>query len=356
MNYFIKQAKYFDSKIPEDIYKPSSFWSNLIKKNYKLIFKGKIHEFRNLKIGFVGFAPYFSEIPRFKIKHLNIRKLSRTINSFKIIPKGKKKILNLIFSSINGQQRAYNLYKILLTDKIKPFFYNFNESLIGKPTESFKFDKKNYSASSLNYLTGLLFLKNHIGKLDNKIFLEIGGGFGTVGEILYKLKIKNFKYINFDLPPLNIISEYYLRKSCNQKIGNHFSYLNNNKIYIKKLKKLNSFPNFDIEKLSGKIDIFLNFISFQEMEHTIVSNYIDKIFKLNPKFILLRNLREGKNTSKNKNKYKHKFSYFVKKPIKKNDYIRMFKKKYVLVDCNVDPYGYKTWDNYNSELMLFKKK
>ena len=100
----------------------------------------------------------------------------------------------------------------MLTDKIKPFFYNFNESLIGKPTENFKFNKRNYSASSLNYLTGLLFLKNHIGKLDDKIFLEIGGGFGTVGEILYKLKIKNFKYINFGLRPLIILSEFYLLK------------------------------------------------------------------------------------------------------------------------------------------------
>ena len=42
--------------------------------------------------------------------------------------------------------------------------------------------------------------------------MEIGEGFGSVGEILYKLKINNFKYINLDLPPLNIVSEYYLEK------------------------------------------------------------------------------------------------------------------------------------------------
>ena len=32
------------------------------------------------------------------------------------------------------------------------------------------------------------------------------------------------------------------------------------------MKKLNCLPNFDIDKINGKIDIFINFISFQEME------------------------------------------------------------------------------------------
>ena len=122
------------------------------------------------------------------------------------------------------------------------------------------------------------------------------------------------------------------------------------------MRKLNCLPNYDIEKLNGQIDIFLNFISFQEMEYAVVKNYLDKIKKFKPKYILLRNLREGKNTLKNKNSYKHKFKYFVNKPIKGKMYYKLLMDNYYLLDKNVEPYGHKTWDNFNSELLLFKKK
>jgi putative sugar O-methyltransferase len=351
-----KQASYFEKYNTKKIFQPTSFWSNLVKKNYYLIKKGNIKKFRNLNIGFVGFAPYFSEIKRFKIKNKTLNKLKKVIIDSKIKPKGQKKILFLINSALSGSDRAFNQYKILLTDKIKPFLYKFSESKVGDPTEQFNFDNNYFSASSLNYLNGLMFLKKFIKNFDKKIILEIGGGFGSVGEILNKTGIKKFKYINFDLPPLNIVSEYYLSKSCKQKIGNHFKFKNNKIIEIQKLPKLSCFPNFDIIKLKGKIDIFINFISFQEMEYDVVKNYLQIVEKLKPKYILLRNLREGKNTSKNTNFYRHKFKYFVKKFIKSNDYKNILRKNYSLLSSNVSPYGHKTWDNFNSELLLFKRR
>ena len=61
---------------------------------------------------------------------------------------------------------------------------------------------------------------------------------------------------------------------------------------IDTLCKLNFLPNWAIEKLYGKIDLFVNFISFQEMEPEIVKNYALHIQRLNPDFLLLRNLRK----------------------------------------------------------------
>lgn len=350
------QAKYFKKLKTDEIYAPTIFWKKLIEKNFNLIIKGHIKNFRNLNVGFVGFAPFFSELKRFKIKKNFTDNINKLIDNSDIISKGKKKISFLINSVLTGYERANAQYKLLLTDNIEPKFYEFNESKIGNPTEQFKFNKKLFSASSLNYLNGLLFLKKYIGNFDNKIFMEIGGGFGSVGEILHKLKIKNFKYINLDLPPLNIVSEYYLKRSCKQNIGNHFSYKKNKKILIKKMKKINCLPNFDIEKIKGKIDIFINFISFQEMEPKVVKNYLNKIKELKPKFILLRNLREGKNTKKNKNKYSHNFKFFVEKPITSKTYNGLLNDSYYLLNSNVEPYGHKTWDNYNSELLLFKRR
>jgi len=356
MKKFILQAQYFKNFKPKEIYTPTSFWVNIIKKNFKLIINGQIKKFRNLNTGFVGFAPYFSELRRFKVKKQVVKDIKKIIYNSNIIPKGKKKILYLINLVLTGYERANDQYKLLLTDTLKPKLYQFSESKVGNPTEQFKLNGNLFSASSLNYLNGLLFLKKYVKSLNNKIIMEIGGGFGSVGEILHNLKIKNFKYINLDLPPLNIISNYYLEKSCNQVIGNHFLYKYKKKILIKKMKTLNCLPNYDIEKLQGQIDIFLNFISFQEMEYPVVKNYLDKIKKFRPKFILLRNLREGKNTAKNQNSYKHKFKYYVNKPVTDKMYNKLLMDNYYLLDRNVEPFGHKTWDNFNSELLLFKKK
>ena len=42
--------------------------------------------------------------------------------------------------------------------------------------------------------------------------------------------------------------------------------------------------------------------------------------------------------------------------IKKNDYIKYLNSKYTLKNNNVRPYGFKTFDNFHSELLLFEKK
>ena len=77
--------------------------------------------------------------------------------------------------------------------------------------------------------------------------------------------------------------------------------------------------SWQIEKLIGKIDVFINFISFQEMEPEVVKNYIKHVQRLSPKFILLRNLKEGK-------QIRTKRSIGVLKQTKKKDYIKYFKK------------------------------
>ena len=117
---------------------------------------------------------------------------------------------------------------------------------------------------------------------------------------------------------------------------------------IDTLSKLNFLPNWSIERLEGKIDLFVNFISFQEMEPEIVKNYAYHIQRLNPKFLLLRNLREGKQKAKGN-------KLGVKNPIKAKDYLKFFD-RYKVRELNAFPFGFKTVDGFNSELMIMEKK
>ena len=164
--------------------------------------------------------------------------------------------------------------------------------------------------------------------------------------------VKNIKYINVDLPPMSLITEYYL-SSCfgKHKVSNYKETRLLKKIYIKNLREFSALNSWQIEKLAGKLDLFVNFVSFQEMEPNVVNNYAKIVSRFKPKYILLRNLKEGKQVKKNKN------SVGVQKQIKFKNYLNIWKKyNYKLFAKNTIPYGYKTWDNYSSEILIFKLK
>jgi len=84
------------------------------------------------------------------------------------------------------------------------------------------------------------------------------------------------------------------------------------------------------------------------MEPNIVENYLNHVRRLHPKFILLRNIREGKQVKKLPD------DVGVETPILKDDYINMIKDTHTLIASSVIPYGYKTVDGFHSELLLFQ--
>ena len=152
--------------------------------------------------------------------------------------------------------------------------------------------------------------------------MEIGGGFGTLGEILLGDERNEIFYINLDIPPVAFVSTYYLQNVfTNKKIADYENLRNREILDISTLKSEFDAINtcsWQIEKLEGKIDLFVNFISFQEMEPEVVNNYCKHIRKLNPEFILLRNIEEGKK-KKDENTI-----YGVEKPILADDYDAFF--------------------------------
>ena len=346
---------YQDMLVQKKIYKPSSFWMYAINYFLKVFKKNGIKNFRREKLANNYFVPLY----HYK-RQENINKLIKFYkkNNF------TKKLNFLLDSSINGKLEAFNDYRVFKgADNIKklPSLHRFSESKFGNPLEQFKFDNKSYSKSALNYLLGLTFLKLKTKNFIPKTVLEIGGGFGTLGEILKFSDIKNFKYINVDLPPVSYIAEQYLAKCVgSSKVSGYFQTRNLERIQISNLKNITTLCSWQIEKLYGKIDLFVNFISFQEMEPEIVKNYLDIVSKLNPKYIFLRNLREGKQikdkskTEQHETKKRNRVG--VEKQTTPEHYKKFLKKNYRLSSTNVIPFAYKTHDGFHSELYLFEKK
>lgn len=328
------------------LYQPGAFWQEASKDMVEDLSVNGLENFRRLATSMIFFVPSYGH-PGNSIPAESMQSLHNWIESQNFNPKQKQFMTNFF----TGYSAALADYRALLASEYLQGgvdLIQFSESQAGNPKEQFEIEGRFYSRSALNYLLGLSFLKKHTDLSRLKTVLEIGGGFGTLGEILHQT-LPQTKYIDIDIPPTLCCSTYYLQESVGRECVTDYAVVADaDKIDIEQLKKISVLPSWEIEKLQGKIDLFVNFISFQEMEPDIVQNYLNNVTRLQADWILLRNMREGKPL-----KAQHRFG--VDKPIFSEDYARMLP-GYQLVETNVMPYGFKTVDGFHSEIMLFKRK
>lgn len=253
---------------------------------------------------------------------------------------------------LSGTQAALSDYRVFLASQSAeclPHLHNFSESTYGAPTEQFEWDDKRFSRSALNYLLGLCFLKRHLKGDLPRVVLEIGGGFGTLGEIWSQSDVPGWQYIDVDIPPTQGVAEYYLKKVLGvDRVSGYEDISVAGPTAISDLKPAAVICSWQIEQLVGQVDLFVNFISFQEMEPEVVRNYLCHVDRLQARWVLLRNLREGKQ----KKSANH---VGVETPIRSDDYLSMLT-NYDLIARNVHPFGFQTVDGFHSELMLLKRR
>ncbi|TKB05596.1 putative sugar O-methyltransferase [Desulforhopalus sp. IMCC35007] len=295
----ILDAMLNDMAKADELFKPTQFWINASKLILdELQTDEDFNNFRNLPISREMFVPSYEFYYYKKHKTLFQRILSLPV---------KKNLLRIFEKSLTGADQAKNDYRLFLatsTDKY-PNLTSIGESNIGNPVEYYSFDEQRYSQGFLNYLRGLNFLKRHADCKNIKRVIELGGGFGTLGEITQKA-FKNTFYLNVDIPPVAAVSSYYLSQLLGKE--NVFTYDQSKHLETIDVSELEQkykcavICPWQLPQLQGHFDLFVNFISFQEMEPHIVKNYISIFEKLLNKtsHVLLRNSRFGKKIAKNK--------------------------------------------------------
>lgn len=176
-----------------------------------------------------------------------------------------------------------------------PRIADFDESAAGAPTERLVFDGRRYSRSSLNYLRGLVALKRAVPDLRIETVLEIGGGFGTLGEILVQQN-PGITYVDVDIPPVAAVATHYLREVLGaDQVLDYGASRELEKVEIDRIEERAAvLCSWQLPKLNGSIDLFANFISFQEMEPEVVRNYANLVSALGARYLLLRNSPTGK--------------------------------------------------------------
>ena len=332
------------------LYKPTTFWEVGSKIIIDVLKENNLCDFRSLAIPRHYFVPGYSAVEYLD----NSTKYDLIIEDFdKIVTDKRFKIrLQKLFT---GETSAFNDYRVLQSSNLDkaPYTDQVSESKVGNPIEQVTFNGRNFSRSFLNYLLGLSFLKQTVDTSEIKTVMEIGGGFGTLGEILLKDERNDAFYINVDIPPVGFVSSYYLQEVFGKEsIADYQDTKDLETLDIDQLKTKYDALNicsWQVPKLKGKIDLFVNFISFQEMEPDVVENYCKYIDKLKPKYILLRNMLEGKRVQTKE------FSYGVKTPILGDDY-NEFLPNYELVASDSEVYGFVTEDGFHSQLRIYQRR
>ena len=329
------------------IYWPTSFWGKAVKSLEARTNESEIRTFRRWPEALDFFVPTYGKPGN----GLSDKIESEILDKIKtLLPSNSKEFMH-IENYISGKSWAlsdFRTFNSASSETSNLDLQNFSESEIGSPIEHFSIDDKHYSRSALNYLQGLAFLQKTDPMFKPKVTLEIGGGFGSLGEILAKTGPRDLKYIGIDIPPVVFIAEWYLSQIFgNENVDSLESTNEQSEIRISELKKFSTLCSFQIENLVGEIDLFVNYISFQEMEPEVVKNYLKKVTQLKPKYLLLRNMREGKNRQ-----FDNEIG--VENPITSKDYSQ-YLTTYSLIASDVNTFGYRTVDGFHSEVSIYRR-
>ena len=330
-------------------YQPTAFWQDAAARIANELQECGIEGFRRQSLPLGFFVPTYGA-PGNSFSGDMVQGLARWLSSNH--PAASKAQLGL-GQFLAGQMAALADYRVLLAadnPQQAPCLHRFSESTAGNPVEQFEFDGRRFSRSALNYLLGLAMLKKHLPAGEAiRTVMEIGGGFGTLGEILFSGGNDAPRYIDLDIPPTSFVAQWYLQQSCGtSQVTTHAHTRAQTDIPIDALGPLSVLAAWQIERLRGSVDLFVNFISFQEMEPAVVQNYLNHVARLGTRWVLLRNMREGKQ------KRTKASPLGVETPIVGDTYLEMLP-DYTLVARNVYPYGYRTVDGYHSELMLLRR-
>jgi len=330
------------------LYKPTSFWAAASEKIAAQIQDKGVEGFRRLPLCLSYFVPTYGP----PTMGISLEQAKWIQEEFSQEHPCSHKAQLALKAYLTGNLSALADYRVLAASLPQPDFFglaDFSESTFGDPIEQFVIDDKRHSRSSLNYLLGLSLLSRHADVSQINTVLEIGGGFGTLGEILGKSKNKKFKYIDVDIPPTSFVADFYLTSNFGrERVCSWIELEQKPQIDVSELPDHSVLCSWQIEKLFGKVDLLVNYISFQEMEPEVVRNYFNQMRRLKPEWILLRNMREGKQK-------KSDARNGVYEPILSEDYIQMLG-DFNLAARSVVPFGYKTVDEFNSEILIFSRK
>ena len=225
----------------KEFYKSSKFWEEACKKISKNTIESDFKDFRRDSDNLNFFVPTYG----YPGNGFSKEAIKEILNLFSEHKSSKNLLAQKHF--LSGETHFFSDYRVLKAANKKEDILDisqFCESSFGNPIEHFQAEGKLFSRSSMNYLLGISYLKSLLPNFIPESVLEIGGGFGTLGEILYQIPEHKIRYIDIDLPPIFLIAFKYLKNACNLKKEDYFLSNLNDKQEVINISDLPSFSFF----------------------------------------------------------------------------------------------------------------
>ncbi len=271
-----------------ELYRPTNFWQPGVHRLLDQMDTLGLPKFKSWPEAFFWFYPIYGRAlpPR------TLRRILRLVEDEK--PGSSTAWARSALVGRTSALRDYDMARMAWDQSRWPMdLEGYGESAVGSPTETFRLagPEHRFGRPYLNYLLCLAALSRHVTEPPTR-FLELGGGFGVLGEIVLS-RDPDARYVDLDIPPLLTVASYYLTELFGHERVLTFDDRVPDEGPIEVTGSA-CLPNWRLPDLRGDFDVFVNSYSFQEMEPAVVANYADKVAELGVRYVVSLNSRAGK--------------------------------------------------------------
>lgn len=271
----------------DEIYRPTNFWEPARDQLLADMAGRGLENFKSWPTATTWFYPRYN-------RGFSYATIDATYQrAIELNPSINKSWMSGLLTGSRDASRDFDVVRLAWDQQRWPFdLTGYGESRLGTPPEYYKLTggEHGWTRPYLNYLLCLTALSRHVDA-PPRAFLEIGGGYGVLGEILLS-RDPQARYVNLDIPPLVTVSSYYLRTLFGDRVTTYDGDVN--KTGELKLDTSAVLPNWRIKDVRGDFDVFVNAFSFQEMEPNVVEHYIDAVAEAGVEHVVSLNSRNGK--------------------------------------------------------------
>lgn len=300
----------------DDTYRPTNFWGPGLTQLLNDMEQQGLERFKSWSTASIWFNPIYGN------GWTNARMAALLEHAQEINPSVNK---DMMFGALNGSLDARRDYDVACSawDQVRwPFdLSSSGESSIGRPSQAYRVtgrDELKVGRAWNNYLLILSALSQHVDEVPRS-FLEIGGGFGVLGEIVMS-RDPEARYVDLDIPPLLTVSSYYLTELFGEDRVS---------VYDQQVAQAGEItlpgsgvlPNYRVSDLGGQYDVFVNSYSFQEMEPAVVDHYIGQVCDKGITYACSLNSKDGKPKAAKAG------DWGALDPVKSSDIVEMFEKR-----------------------------
>ena len=277
-----------DLELADPIYRPTNFWDPGIRRLMDDMRTIGLDTFKSWPTAGIWFYPtYGSGFTRAMIERTF--QFAASLN-----PAVQKAWFTTTLSGALQARRDFDAVRVAWDQTRWPFdIEGLGESEVGKPPQIFRLmgsGGAGWTRPYLNYLLCLAALSRHM-TAPPKRFLEIGGGFGALGEIVMS-RDPDACYVDFDLPPLTTVASFYLQALFDGRVSIFDDTIPDRGPI--KVSGSACLPNWRIGDVGGPFDVFFNSFSFQEMEPDVVEHYVRQVAAKDVSYVVSLNSILGK--------------------------------------------------------------